>query len=337
MESTEIKFYWTDIDPEQRPLTSWLNEEIDGIAYNYLSAQYDPNDDGNNICGSSDTLRKISSAEAEVCYNLLKDTCEIVAERSCPCFSLGSLSVAEDSIRAGDTILDQEKSCVEPAGDHDQYGLFQIDEDNQSQIAFTVNGIGDMCLMDSDIAVSVNTDQGFHCKKMMTYACAALDLPKGDGGQAKCHDDPDFLFNGNRRKDCAWVGGDKKKCRKMNRGTGKRVFEFCRASCGYCACEDDENFHVNGQADKDCAWVADNAEDRCAMAGVSEHCIQACSHRTKCCEDNADFKWWGNHKHDCEWVAGNGKSSKSNKRREARCGKKAIAANCADTCGKCPV
>jgi len=195
MGSTAIGILWTEFDPDQRPPTSWLTVESDDIVYNDLLAQYDPNDPDNNVCRRSDTLEsislKISPEEAEVCYSLLRDTCEIVAERSCPCFSLDSLLDAEDSIRAGDTILDQEKTCVEPAGDYDQYGLIQISQYDMAGFEcdggcmsslFTVNGIGNMCLVDSDMAYALTADQALHCKRLMKYTCAGLvlDLPEED-------------------------------------------------------------------------------------------------------------------------------------------------------------
>lgn len=261
---------------------------------------------------------------------------------------MSDLALATNRVQEGSTILNEGMTCGNPNGDGDGYGLYQISDadlmgvecDSCTTHVYAVQ-TSNTCFDGTDIAYQINDFETQHCFSIMENTCSRLEP------RPLCSDDPDFFYNGNERRNCEWVGNQterKKYCNnKIHQGSYKRVFEFCRETCGYCSCEDDENFLFNGQDGMGCAWAAEeNTDERCESEGVAEHCINTCS--TKCCEDEPRFEYSGKSWQDCDWVAGktsknpkNSKNSKNPKNRTDRlCRQRSVAVNCPDTCDKCP-
>ena len=327
---TKLQLLWASTNSSDWEKSTRV-PSIDGVRYTNLVARYDQDDSTRNFCGKGDTQQQdISTAQAQACFDLLKISCEKFRERVCPCFSLGDLVLANGRIREGDMILNQDKTCsAADAGEF--YGLwmgatFAVHDDKQS------------CLDGTDLVITTSYDQGFHCFGMMSYTCSGLSLSRTEN--LKCKDDTDFRFKKHRNKNCAWVGNDKNgRCGKNVGSTGQRVFQFCKATCGYCKCQDDSNFYFNGQEDKGCAWVAaesttESTAERCAsLEGVSDHCLATCA-GAECCEDNPEFEYHGFladvSGQDCTWAG------KNMKKKLKRCGRKGVAKNCPATCGLCP-
>lgn len=331
---------------------------IDGVVYHHLSATYDTFNERYE-CTREDMVFTLNAKEALMCHNLLKSTCQMMEERICPCYSLSDLVQAEQRILDGSTIIDESKSCVIPTERNDKYGVYQIGDfdtmgrpcDGCTTIMFAVQN-ENMCFDGTDIVRTINLSQKNHCFAMMENMCSAIDVQASPDEEesfvSACTDDAEFREEGSERRSCDWVGENpKKRCKRYDSKTGKRVFEFCRKTCGTCACRDDENFRYNGLSDQNCDWVGQDAEARCALdESIRNNCIATCS--TDCCKDNEDFKYLGYPNLNCEWVSGETNSYRTKvskslrvdkkvlKKRNRRCGLKVLAANCPETCGMCP-
>jgi hypothetical protein len=331
-----------------------FQEIMDGIAYHSLSATYDT---VNQIyeCRNDDVRSKITANEALQCHNLLKSTCQKIEDRICPCYSMSQLAKAEIRIRKGADVIDAARSCVIPTKEFDKYGLYQISDfnsnglpcDDCTTIMFAVQN-ENACFDGTDIVRMINVGQRMHCFNMMQNACSSMEPLLSDVTLPilpECHDEIEYRVDLREDRDCQWVGEDlKKRCRRSDSSTGKRVFEHCRKTCGYCACKDDENFLLNGESGNNCDWVGQDPVTRCALdESVRNSCVATCS--TKCCKNSEKFKLWGIPSLTCAWVSGKvGKVSQSLKGSKAPasrsnhvlCGLKSFSANCPESCGMCP-
>lgn len=330
---------------------------VEGVVYNHVSATYDTVNERYE-CSSEDTIRTITAKEALMCHNLLKSTCQTMEDRICPCYSMSDLAMAEQRIQQGTTKIDTTKSCVTPTDQYDKYGLYEIGNydtmgfpcDGCTTIMFAVQN-SNSCFHGSDIVRTINPGQRIHCQNLMQKTCSYMDalLPSlDDPSPPLCHDDADFREEGIPERSCEWVSKDaRKRCKKYDAKTGKRVFEYCRKTCGTCACVDDDSFQFKDDPNQNCAWVKDDPETRCALdESIKSNCIATCS--SDCCKDNEDFEYMGYSMLNCEWVrAGNdpktkvSKNIKGNRNRmirnkNIRCRLKPFAANCPESCGMCP-
>lgn len=329
---------------------------IDGVVYHHLSATYDTVNKRYE-CSREDTTTTLNAKEALMCHNLLKSTCQNIEQRICPCYSMSDLVDAEQRILDGTTVIDETKSCVVPTERNDKYGLYEIGNydtmgrpcDGCTTIMFAVQN-ENICFDGSDIVRTINFSQKNHCYTMMQNMCSSMDIqPSPDESFIpKCKDDAEFREDGIESRDCEWVSEDSdRRCKKYDNKSGKRVFEFCRMTCGTCACQDDENFRFDNVQTQNCDWVAEDVETRCALdESIRQHCIATCS--SDCCKDDESFQFWGFPGLDCEWVSGQrndskikvSKSAKVSKevlaKRNMRCKLRPFAANCPETCGMCP-
>lgn len=178
-ESGKISLRWAYIDPERRTKSRFVLP-VDGVKYNLHTARYSLEDPSKNLCGSEDWLMgDLTAQDAKSCFDLLKDTCEILDDVLCPCFSLGDLELAEDRIVEGELILDEGVSCN---ADSTFYGLYQKSNYNSlgdlcdmcTTPLLTVNAEQGGCMNGSDIVYKINEIQTLHCLRMMNDACAAL-------------------------------------------------------------------------------------------------------------------------------------------------------------------
>jgi len=338
------------------PLFGGFSLPIDGVVYHHVSATYDTLNKRYQ-CSKQDTVRTITAKEALFCHNLLKSTCQTMEQRMCPCYGMSDLAEAEQRIVDGTTVIDTSKSCVMPTERNDQYGVFEIGNydsmgrpcDGCTTIMFAVQN-ENMCFDGSDIVRTINLSQKNHCFAMMQNMCSSMEnqfenvsSPDVSAVVPACRDDAEFRADGNERRTCEWVSRDsKKRCKRYDNNTGKRVFEFCRMTCETCTCQDDDNFRFNGNPVMDCDWVAQDVEARCALdESIRKNCIVTCS--SDCCRDNEKFGYWGFPSLNCEWLSargGSGTMRGSNggglTERNILCGLRAFAANCPETCGMCP-
>jgi len=131
-----------------------------------------------------------------------------------------------------------------------------------------------------------------------------------------CMNDDSFLFNGKKKKDCAWAAKQPKvRCRKKDRITKKRIRAFCPGVCkkechsafpsevpsdapsdGPGACDlDTTGYHLPDDPSKDCAWVAKSPENRClkkdkvAKKKVRKFCPSSCNLQCLCKNSRLPF------------------------------------------------
>ena len=178
---------------------------------------------------------KLDPRQAEVCMQLLQDACESTADRVCPCFSMSDLALATNRVQEGSTILNEGMTCVNPNGDGEGYGLYQISDtdlmgfecDSCTTNVYAVQ-TSNTCFDGTDIAYQINDFETQHCFSIMENTCSRLDttVPR-----PLCSDDPDFFYNGNERRNCEWVGNQterKKYCNnKIHQGSYKRYVISC--------------------------------------------------------------------------------------------------------------
>ncbi len=336
------KLFWTPIDPIARPQSDFIQSK-DGVKYNYLSATYDPESSVYSCTRNDYRLFDITPAEAQACMDKIQHTCDHVLPLLCE-IDLPYLESLIQDADSGTLLLDQDQSCITnelEALSPTTLGIYSKDSTPKTKAG--IEKSENRYFFDSDEASDLeNVDQGTHCENLISSTCSNWKMTREV--DKSCTDDPDFVLHGNiiqedieivgdfvsgthhDIKNCEWVV-DNKRCGHKDRVTGKRAFEFCRKSCGYCNCSDNPEFRFNGQKDKDCSWVAQDSATRCLLEEVSDACITTCN--TSCCKDDTDFLYKGKDGRDCEWV-GNGDHNTWNK-----CKKKSIASQCPETCNKC--
>ncbi len=282
-------------------------------------------------------FHNLSLQEAEACMARLDDVCDNVFPKLCA-FDVTNMEAVKDSASNGELMLDQTNSCKEPSDTEEYLGIYTNGGDTVAAISFA----SDKYIYDSGDPKEIEfpSMQGLHCKNLIDTTCSAWDLT----GEIEplCMDDPDFVLhatlmeevedlifgNANGPKDCEWVASNKKACATKCRTTGKRVFQACCDTCGYCNCSDSETYRFNGQPGKGCDWIQEDPVTRCTLDGAKENCKTACD--AKCCKDNPKFRFEKNEIKNCAWAR------KNWKRKPFRCAKKAVAANCPESCDLCP-
>lgn len=277
---------------------------IDGVHYNHLGAIFDAVNDTYE-CSEDDVHQEISAAEAEACHKLLTDTCANLVQNICPCYSVHDLIQVERDAVNNKVEISGEKTCTESDAESSVYGLFEVsDVDRSVTTRFGIQQNGDYCFDGSEDPQETSGLQAIHCQILMKDSCDVIKVRKPEVGtevgtdEASCEDDASFLGNGRAARTCAsWVTEDPKRRCKKKLKSGKRVFEFCRETCGYCACKDETD--------------------------------------TNCCKNNPKFLFWDIPDLDCVWAAGD-KSKNKAKKRAKRCKYTAVARNCPEMCGMCP-
>eukprot|EP00554_Chaetoceros_debilis_P013833 CAMPEP_0194113194 /NCGR_PEP_ID=MMETSP0150-20130528/15612_1 /TAXON_ID=122233 /ORGANISM="Chaetoceros debilis, Strain MM31A-1" /LENGTH=493 /DNA_ID=CAMNT_0038803059 /DNA_START=45 /DNA_END=1522 /DNA_ORIENTATION=- len=308
--NTDLEIVWEHFDEldlfpkNPTPINYYNFPNVVGATYNPKRASYE--------CRGDDIKRLISKEEAKVCFNMVKETCEKIEENICPCFDLEDLLSNAKKIEEGEYILDQDKTCrqgLAPAA----YGIVLQDRCLSGAPFCPIISIGVMndypaCFSESAIVSKTSESGAKHCKRMLDTVCGGLTLSRLEDSQ--CIDDMDFKMNGSSYKDCKWLSSHPPSqiygiCRKKDRRTGKRIFETCRKTCGYCnQCEDQDNYFFNGREGsniKGCDWVGQDLS-RCVIEGVSESCAGTCE--TKCCKDDTGFRFKHNGKKKaCGYIA----------------------------------
>lgn len=288
------RIYWTPISADERPDAD-IVIAIDGVKYNYLRAIHD-SQVGIYSCERNDyRMPSITPDEAQVCMDLLANTCEKVLPEMCEVVDLSDVERIKNQVMTKEIVLDEQRSCGDATST--SYGLYEKD-------------------VDQALALSDGTD---HCSAIIQETCSQLDSLLKETEAAdddSCADDPSFVLHGSSLaeeleaaihsitgssstiKNCAWVAEDaESRCKaRSNHGDhqGKRAFEFCRSTCNTCKCSDTGN------------------EDE------------------KCCRDNKEFLYQDDELKSCDWVG------KNPNKKAIRCGKRAVARNCPQTCGYCP-
>lgn len=139
---------------------------------------------------------------------------------------------------------------------------------------------------------------------------------------ADCINDDSFRLNGKTNRGCTWVAKrkTKRRCKKKDRISKRRVKEFCprvcKKKCQPCG-RDTINFGLNGDISKDCLWVSNNPLNRCeredtiSKKKAKEFCLSACDLRCSCLNTMGTFVL-------------NGRAKKCNQIRMNQCTKEAI-------------
>jgi hypothetical protein len=285
------------------------SNRVDGVKYNHLSATFDPFKEKYE-CGEEDMIREISAAEAEACHTLLKDTCETLKQNICPCYSVQDLIQVEKGVVKKEVQIFGEKTCTVSKTDSpfSVYGVFEVSDIDLSGhpcdkcVKNTFGIQQDGSCSSTDIVQQAVGGQANHCRRIMDHSCAVLNFSKQAVATdaTSCADEAAFFKDGKPSKNCVtWVAADpKRRCKKpANKQSDKRVFEFCRETCGYCACKDELD--------------------------------------ANCCKDDPKFLYWGLPEIDCAWASGRASQNKE-KKRVSRCKLTRVASNCPETCGMCP-
>ena len=331
------RIYWTPIDPNERPSAN-IVRPIDGVKYNYIKAIYDPKSSYYSCTRNDMRLDYITSQQAKACIDLLRHTCDNVKPQLCG-FDVTFMESIKKSVSDGGMTLDQDMTCKQPTSrEENEYGIYTKHSSVKRKVAISYDK--DEIIVDSESREVSNQEQGTHCTDLIASTCSGWKLTRNE--ESQCMDDPNFrlhaniieeeleavkdLFTGTGRtvKNCEWVAEDLTRCRAKSK-SGRRVFESCRQTCGYCTCSDNEGYRFNGQADKGCEWIKQDSSERCSLEGASEHCKTSCG--TKCCEDNPNFRFQKEEHKTCGWAR---------KNRAQRCTKRAVAVKCPETCGLCP-
>jgi len=325
-------------------LESWPGDNTEDIVL-LDKIQYRSLQVTNNSCrGNGSENTDLNEEQANSCLEVLQDACTNTLRKSvCPCYSHVDIKTLNQRIGDVDMVLDQEKTCNADYSSTAFYGIHEISDvdlsgnscpqcSKVSYAALKTSG----CVVGNDTGapehrflrpiIQTNQFQSMHCHAMMDDMCSNLKLSRG--ADLGCEDDDEYQFRHRDGKNCPWAGEKNKelRCSKMDTvHGGKRVFESCRSTCGYCDCEDNTSFRFNASEDKDCNWVKADAANRCALYGVSDHCKSTCG--AKCCRDDLSFQHKGFI--NCSWAG------KNPKRKKFRCAKKVVARNCPETCGLC--
>ncbi len=150
-------------------------EPYHAIGYGVVKAL----DGYNSYCSRYDAMFTINKNEAQICLDLLADSCHKLKEETCPCFNLYNLHEAASS--------NDEVSCVqESTGNnitalHDgvevTYGLEMDAEQIMS------------CTQQGNIVVGINPSQYGHCTKLLEKTCEAKKLPTGPAPEEKVEEE----------------------------------------------------------------------------------------------------------------------------------------------------
>mmetsp|Transcript_115829 Transcript_115829/g.236793 ORF Transcript_115829/g.236793 Transcript_115829/m.236793 type:complete len:369 (+) Transcript_115829:62-1168(+) len=111
----------------------------------------------------------------------------------------------------------------------------------------------------------------------------------------ECSDNPDFLYQNKKDKDCDWVGEKPKRlCKRKFKK--KMLKEYCPQACGGCKkpdndekpddewCIDDESFLFRNKDAKDCSWVGENPKKRCGKKWKKKKLLKYCPQTCFACE-----------------------------------------------------
>jgi len=138
-----------------------------------------------------------------------------------------------------------------------------------------------------------------------------------------CTNDHTFRLNGNKKKDCGWVGEKRTRyrCKLRDKGSKRKVLALCPLTCKkkcapfrtnapspaptpevlkFCY-QDDPKFRFKGNPKKDCLWARQYPTGRCGKKDqknekrVRESCPSACNLRCVC-KNTRKFKVKGEKK-----------------------------------------
>ncbi len=330
------RIYWTPLDPNERPKTIIIRP-IDGVKFNYLMAKSDPVNNRYSCFRNDMKFHDITFQEFEACMALLDNVCENVFPNLCK-FDVTTMEKVKESASNGELMLDQRNSCKPPQAEEEYLGIYNREAETVAALSFDQTSY----IYNSGPLDITHEEEGLHCKNLIDATCSAWDLTWEE--EPYCTDDPNFILHGspvqkvedlisgntNVKKNCDWIAKNKRMCTIKSRDTGKRAFEACRKSCGYCSCADNKKYLFNGQPEKDCNWIKEDSTTRCTLDGAENNCRATCNITEKCCEDDPKFYYNKEPKRDCKWAAMN------KIRKSARCGKRPVAAKCPMACDLCP-
>lgn len=297
----------------------------------YVADQVDLSDNNSSYtCTELDMVHLIDSEQAETCSDLLTESCRMIEELKCPCYSLKDLIEKEENIADGSISIDTGNSCNSSSS---PFGY--IDPQGSATFSFDPS-TGCVGPLETRDAALLTNEQKEHCQYLLENSCSHLDMAAIESrlsDYSSCADSKDYAFMGRDGKNCArWVSEDPdKRCKKKDEDSGKYVFEYCRQTCNKCARKDDPSFRLDKQH-KDCVWISKNKDVRCRKPGALENCRKTCGTPSTCCMDNAEYtflKWFTLKKaRACSWAR--------RKNTERRCNRRSsIALNCPETCGRC--
>lgn len=287
-----IDLYYTPINQDNRPASNL----VDGVNWNYISLKKDDTETGSFRCEASDTSESgilLEDDQAQACFDMIYQVCEYQFPQVCPCFDLETLANEQSLIVSGERIVDGDKTCKE---DLSVFGLVVKSNTGHmipcvpmcSITKFGVSPDKESCYNGTDELVRAQGARGQHCSALVGEFCSSSNILAQDDN-SRCKDDQDYLYKGLETRNCAWAGKKKRRCRKKDTMSKKRVFQHCRATCGYCSCEhtpsgskccadNDDWSRTRRGTNQNCSWLAKSSVKAffCGMAIIAQKCPDTC-------------------------------------------------------------